>query len=83
MTTLNHFDTVTLPQWAVCALAYGDESGLTDTESDMLAEWLEEMQDAADNRPLTFDFGEESFFSNSPEFGLATDCIELNIFVEA
>jgi hypothetical protein len=80
--------TYAIPTYAVCALEYGDYSGLDDSDIENMEEWL---RDEFKGASLTFDWsngidesetGEinESHFTSSPAFGLPMDCIECAVY---
>jgi hypothetical protein len=73
---LEHIDSVSIPDWAICALVYGDHSGLTDKESRQVDEF------AADYPQDKFHWHWEMtpHFSNRPAFGLPCECVDLLIY---
>lgn len=77
MAKLELYDTVDLPAYAVYYIEYGDSSGLDDEDIANIDEWLETLPPHC-----TFSYGEESEFTPYPEFGLACDTIETEIWSE-
>jgi len=75
MKTVATFEDLNLPSWAVCAIEYGDLSGLEAGEDQEILNWMESFE-LQPGQSLVFSYGEESFFSSSPEFGLPGDCID-------
>ena len=71
---LQHTDTCHIPEWAVCYIAYGDESRMTELDTIRADNWLKRY-----NKPV-FEFGEEKFFVHNPAFGISADCLEVKIF---
>jgi hypothetical protein len=71
---LEHTDTIKLPTWALCAIAYGDMDGLTDHEENEIRTFL-------DTHPhAIFQIREEVYFTPNPEFGEPCDVVDCEIF---
>jgi hypothetical protein len=73
---VKYWDTLSIPEWAVCAIEYGDFSGLSDEEESLINGFFEDF-------PLsrfTIQWGNDRFFSNNPAFGLPCTCIEAEIY---
>ena len=73
---LEHYDSLSIPEWAVCAIVYGDFSGLTRKECKQLSYFLEEWP----NDRFHIEWGYERYFSNNPAFGLPCQCIDAVIY---
>lgn len=73
-------DTYKIPTYAVCALEYGDDSGLEDEDIANIDEWLVWLGE--DN--LFFDWSNgidnEPSFTSNPAFGLPMDCIDCKVY---
>ena len=65
-------DTVSLPVWALCAVLYGDYSGLDDDQIELVEENIPEN--------VVIDPEVESDFTINPWFGMACDCVNANIY---
>ena len=78
MAKLILIDTVQLPTWAMCYVYNGDSEGLSDVEISMVDRWL-----AGYESPVTVaavDADPEPSFTPYPEFGLACDCEDTNVW---
>lgn len=73
---LKLIDTVTIAEHWICAIEYGDYSGLDDTEAEDLDAWLEQYPSC------TFSYGESSEFDGCDISGLMATCIEVEIYQE-
>ena len=62
----------TIPTWSICAIEYGDYSGLTDEDIQILETFLADLPQAGG----CFSYSEEEYFSRYPSFGLACTCVE-------
>lgn len=62
------------PSWSICALEYGDFEGLENEEIKQVNRFAEKYAGAY------FEYSSDSHFSNSPEFGLACDCVILTVY---
>ena len=71
-------DTVDLPSYAPVYLEYGDYSGLENADILAIDEWREGLEREAKGQ-LIFEYGEDSYFSTAPAFGLPADCVEYKI----
>lgn len=69
-----------IPTWAICALVYGDESGLTKEDIEDIENFLESehLEDYSLEVPDNID--EEKYFSSFPAFGLAADVVDCRFF---
>jgi len=81
-------DQVSFPQWAICGLVNGDYSNLNDIEIEQIEVFQKEQIELAsqysnDTIVPTYHFIASDLnspdFCNSPEFGLACDCVDLYI----
>ena len=59
----------------VCAIEYGDYSGLSDDDERLVTQWLDKLPAG-----VSFDWGEESEFCRDDISGLMADCIEVKIY---
>lgn len=68
-----------IPVWAVCAIEYGDFSGLTDEEEAQIEKFLN--KNALFN--AAFEYGDETFFTyyNDICSKYGADCIEARAYV--
>ena len=73
---LKHYDSLSVPEWAVCAIEYGDFSGLTRGECKQISYFLDDWP----NDRFYIEWGYERYFSNNPAFGLPCDCIDAVIY---
>jgi hypothetical protein len=71
-------NTVDLPSYAPVYLEYGDHSGLETVDILEIDAWREGLEREAKGQ-LIFQYGEGSYFSTTPAFGLPADCIECKI----
>lgn len=62
-----------IPTWAICALEYGDYSGLNDEDIKNIESFLDGLPELGG----TFTYNDEKYFSNSPAFGLPCDCVDV------
>lgn len=80
MKTHEKIEGVMIPEWAVCAIEYGDISGMSEEDAILVSDWLDSIE-----RPigsdLVFDYESEPQFVWKPEFGLATNCYETTITI--
>ena len=78
------FDVMPIPEWALCALANGDFTGLTDDEIRMVNtftnewEWVSEKPDHYVDGGIPGEkIGESTpYFTKYPQFGLACDVVD-------
>ena len=76
---LEHIDSFSIPEWSVCALEYGDFSGLTYDEINQINTFA---TDYPQDKYLWH--WERTFhFSNSPAFGLPCECVDVLIYERA
>jgi hypothetical protein len=71
-----------LPDYSLSYLINGDSSGLDDEDIRNIDEFMEYYYNLAEdlNGNVVIDIiSDESFFTNSPAFGLACNCYESNI----
>lgn len=61
---------VDIPEWAVCAIAYGDHSGLTDEDERTLGEWTATLAKVGYVWDIVFTSDTDGF-NPHPAFGLA------------
>lgn len=74
MATIQVIETCTIAQHFVCAIEYGDMSGLDDKEESLVCAWL-------DNYPYcTFVYSASVEFTRCEITGLMADCIEVKIY---
>lgn len=70
-----------IPEYAVCAIEYGDYTGLTDEEK---REIIDFMSDNFPNGCVVDWHGNtpegEAYFSTAPEFGLPTNVIDADFY---
>lgn len=68
-----------LPEYAVCYLEYGDDSGLSEEDVRNIDAWRDSLE--CDESPYSpsFDYGENRYFTSYPAFGLPCDCIDLTV----
>jgi hypothetical protein len=69
--TMTDFYDFNIPVWAVCFMCYGEVGDLNDIDVKDITNFLESLPPNG-----TWDFGNETFFSNNPAFGLAGECIK-------
>ena len=72
---LKHYDTVNICTAYVCAIEYGDYSGLDDEEYRLVNAWLNTLPSF-----LTFDYKDGNEFARDCISGLMADCIEVDIY---
>ena len=72
---------IQMPMWARCPVAYGDFSGISEDDSDLVLGWLSELQE--EHGSITFEHtGDFSEFEPFPAFGLGCDCERVIIWAE-
>jgi len=71
---LKHTDTCIIPEYALCYLAYGDKSRMTELDIVRADSWMKKY-----DKPV-FDFDEEEFFCSCPAFGLPCECVEVHVW---
>ena len=78
---MKHIGKYKIPQYAICAIEYGDFSGLDEEDIDNINKFLEDefpngfVVDWHSNDP-----DGEPYFCRYPEFGLATDVVESDFY---
>ena len=74
--------TFTIPAWAVCAIEYGDFSGLSDTDESQVNEFTEMLNERFGHRLFSIEYGQEVYFRNFNDFhNLGDDCVDCKVFV--
>lgn len=75
----NMWDQYEIPEYAVCAIEYGDFSGLEEEDADNIQLFVNELQN---NIPegYTIVWEEDSHFESFPEFGLACNCVTARVY---
>lgn len=71
-------ENVEIPDWALYYLICGDASDLTEEDKEQVDKWLASWEGTVDVCPQD----DESYFSSSPEFGLACNVVKCNVLVE-
>ena len=74
MANIQLIEEVTIAEYFVCAIEYGDYSGLDDKEESQLNEWLENY------RYCIFEYGNRDEFTRCEITGLMTTCINVKIY---
>ena len=72
MTKFNETKADIATHW-ICAIEYGDYTGLDDAEESQVEEWL------SDYPMAIFQYGENSFFARDEISGMMSDCCEVTI----
>lgn len=90
MKTLDTY-TINFPTWGLSALINDDYSSLNDEEIRQVNEFKHEFYELAQTHPekdalktgfvIWSDTDQTTFFCKSPEFGLACDCVELEVLI--
>ena len=76
---LDYFDYV-IPSWAVCAIEYGDLSGLSTDDVTRLDAFM----DTLPRRIFSIEYGDEPSFRNFNDIhNLGDDCVSMRVFVTA
>jgi len=74
MTNIQMIETCLIAEHFICAIKYGDMSGLNDEEDGLVCDWL-------DNYPCCmFEYGDSSEFAKCEITGLMSDCVTVNIY---
>lgn len=76
------YGTENFPAWALCALVNGDESNLSDEEKKQIADFESKYQEraiSAGYKHVIYSPKDEEFFCAHPCFGLACNCVELDV----
>lgn len=73
---IKYWNTLSIPEWSVCAIEYGDYSGLSDDEIALIEGFF---QDFPCDR-FTIQWGSDREFCISPAFGLPGTCIDADFY---
>jgi len=74
MANIQLIETCTIAEYFVCAIEYGDMSGLDDEEESMVGDWLE-------NYPCCmFEYGDSIEFAKCEITGLMGNCVNVKIY---
>lgn len=71
-----------IPQWAVCYLAYGDDTGITDEDKKLVDDFVDELNKDGWRLCEAPIEGSENSFCSHPAFGLACDTVDYTIYKE-
>jgi len=74
MANIQLIEEVTIAEYFVCAIEYGDYSGLDDKEESQLNEWLENY------RYCIFEYGNREEFERCEITGLMGSCVNVKIY---
>jgi len=77
MSTLEYIDTLNIPVWALPYLVNGDASSLDDEDEQDCIDWLNEAFPQHDC--LTFNVHGAPHFCYRPAFGLAAECVDVEV----
>ena len=76
--TNSSFKTLTnVPKWAAGYMATGEAADLTDEETAQVDAFMK-----SNNIHSVIQISESSYFSSHPEFGLASDCVDINVSIK-
>ena len=75
---LRHIDTPNVPEYALPSILYGDNSGLYEEDEKNVQQFFDRYK--ANFSPLYVVRDEEASFSTHPAFGLASDCVHVDVF---
>lgn len=78
MANIQEYDKFDICSAYVCAIEYGDFSGITNNEQSEVENFLNNLPDGS-----MFQYGEKSYFSRDEISGLMADCIETTVFYNA
>ena len=85
--TVIDWGVMSMPEWAVCYLEYGDAGDLSEEDLRLADEWWDGLDRQAKNGygegayvALSYE-DSERYFSGHPAFGLPCDCIDCRITV--
>ncbi len=83
MATATEYKEENFPAWALCTLFNGNTSNLSDEDVEFFEAWEESWLCEADGDNISFDVveGSENEFCANPAFGLATETVDLRVFV--
>ena len=77
-TRIDHYD-YSVPVWAICAIEYGDLSGLEPEDVTNLDEFMDRLP----KRIYGIEYGDEPSFTHSNDIhNLGDDCVSMKVFVE-
>lgn len=74
MANIQLIETCLIAEYFVCAIEYGDISGLDDKEEKSINDWLENYSNCI------FEYGESSDFAKCEITGLMSDCVTVKIY---
>ena len=78
---MKHLGKYKIPEYAICAIEYGDFSGLSDEDEQNVNEFLER---ECPNGCIVYwhsdDEDNEPYFCSYPEFGLAATVVEADFY---
>jgi hypothetical protein len=72
---LKYVDTLTVAEFWVCPIEYGDYTGLTEDEAAQIDAWLKQYPQA------TFEWQDEPLFAEDAITGLMSTCLEVKIWI--
>jgi len=87
--TVIDWGVVSMPEWAVCYLEYGDAGDLSEEDLRLADEWRDGLDRQAkeacgQTAYVTFSYGDgDGYFTGSPEFGLPCGCVDCRLTVFA
>ena len=73
---MSFYDAFSVPEWALCAIEYGDYSGLSDEEIAQVEQFSKEWP----TDRYYIEWGYDRYFSNNPAFGLPCECLDAGIY---
>jgi hypothetical protein len=73
---IKYWNTLSIPEWAACAIEYGDFSGLSYQETETVLQFIENLPFQA----FSIQWGNDREFCNNPAFGLPCTCIDAEIY---
>ena len=79
---IQYYNTISMPLYAIYYLEYGDMSGLEQEDIETIDTWYRALVEQSGAQYITFEYGDEQFFTNLPEFGLPFDCVDCKIYVQ-
>jgi hypothetical protein len=85
MKTLKVYDELAIPSWALSYLVNNDSTGLSDQDQAQIDSFMADFEAEARGLNAHVMFADDAeggeFFTNSPEFGLACNCVEAKILI--
>lgn len=81
------WNTVNFPDWALCLAEYGEENNINEDDKEAFQAWKKKVErdarDGAKKHPISilYSWGEGSYFSQSPAFGLPCNCTQAEILI--